>query len=354
MNVAHDSPSASYASNFDLGLYKANVAFPRFKNFTEDYISEDVYYFGLKGTIFNSKNRKAYIGIDTNASVSEIKLKIGDEVFLPRRVGENAVEIYMDSIPWNFRGDAEIIVTSEENVSHTFKKTLSYLTSPDRPKIGIVKWLIVDVNFDGVEDMYGRASDNEEVIVDNTTTPIVDNNDTEVVVDDTTTKLQEEIKDQKIEITDLNILIIELRKQVADLNSSNLALTKEANGLKNEVNDLNGQVASLKTENGELKGRTTNLREDNANLTQENNTLSYDLGVKTEQLEQAVEIAQIPFINGWVYDDIRGWMFTDADHYPMIYTHKDDTWHYFELGSSDPRYFLNFKTQQWEAWDPTK
>jgi hypothetical protein len=183
MNVAHDSPSASYASNFDLGLYKANVAFPRFKNFTEDYISEDVYYFGLKGTNFNSKNRKAYIGIDTNASVSEIKLKIGDEIFLPRRVGENAVEIYMDSIPWNFRGEAEIIVTSEENVSHTFKKTLSYLTSPDRPKIGIVKWLIVDVNFDGVEDMYGSASDNEEVIVDDTTTPIVDNNDTEVVVD---------------------------------------------------------------------------------------------------------------------------------------------------------------------------
>ena len=194
MNVAHDSPSASYASNFDLGLYKANVAFPRFKNFTEDYISEDVYYFGLKGTNTRSKNRRAYIGIDTNASVSEIKLKIGDEVFLPNRVGDNVVEIYMDSIPWNFRGEAEIIITSEENVSHTFKKTLSYLTSPDKPKIGIVKWLIVDVNFDGVEDMYGSASDNEEVIVDDTTTPVVDNNDTEVVVDtptedDTTTPI---------------------------------------------------------------------------------------------------------------------------------------------------------------------
>jgi hypothetical protein len=192
MNVAHDSPSASYASNFDLGLYKANVAFPRFKNFTEDYISEDVYYFGLKGTTFSSKTRRAYIGIDTNASVSEIKLKIGDEVFLPNKVGDNVVEISMSSIPWDFRGVAELIVTSEENVSHTFKRSVTFLTSPDRPKIGIVKWLIVDVNFDGVEDMYGSASDNEEVIVDDTTTPIVDNNDTEVVVDapkedDTTT-----------------------------------------------------------------------------------------------------------------------------------------------------------------------
>ena len=97
----------------------------------------------------------------------------------------------MGSIPWDFRGVAELIVTSEENVSHTFKRQLSYVTTMDRPKIGIVKWLIEDVNFDGVEDMYGSASDTEEVIVDDTT-PIVDNNDTEVVVDtpkedDTTT-----------------------------------------------------------------------------------------------------------------------------------------------------------------------
>ena len=182
MNVAHDSPSTSYSSNFPFGLYKANVAFPRFKDFTEDYISEDIYYFGMEGTDFRSRTRKAFIGIDTNASVSEIKLKIGDEVLLPIRVGENVVEISMGSIPWDFRGVAELIVTSEENVSHTFKRQLSYVTTMDRPKIGIVKWLIEDVNFDGVEDMYGSASDTEEVIVDDTT-PIVDNNDTEVVVD---------------------------------------------------------------------------------------------------------------------------------------------------------------------------
>ena len=52
MNVAHDSPSTAYSSNFPFGLYKANVAFPRFKDFTEDYISEDIYYFGMEGMIF--------------------------------------------------------------------------------------------------------------------------------------------------------------------------------------------------------------------------------------------------------------------------------------------------------------
>ena len=381
-NVAHDSPSASYASNFDLGIYKANVAFPRFKNFTEDYISEDVYYFGLKGTNFNSKTRKAFIGIDTNASVSEIKLKIGDEVFLPNRVGDNVVEISMSSIPWDFRGVAELIVTSEENVSHTFKRSVTFLTSPDKPKIGIVKWLIVDVNFDGVEDMYGSASDNEEVIVDDTTTPVVDNNDTEVVVDtptdddtttpvvdnndtevvvddskrqiindercrETTTKLEHEIKDQKIEITDLNILIIELRKQVADLNSSYLALTTEVTGLKNQVSNLNGQATNLTTENGELKGQVNNLKEDNGNMQVTVTSLN-------EQLVKSNRIAKTPFVHDWVYTPDHGWLHIDPQNFPIIYKNDTQTWHFYEQGSINPRYFYNFNEQKWEAWDPTE
>jgi len=149
----------------------------------------------------------------------------------------------------------------------------------------------------------------------------------------------------------------QIEQLMADLNAAN-----EEISLKDEtIAGLQSTNQELADENEDLRGELAEEVEKNdvltaqvANLTQENNTLSYDLGVKTQQLEQAVEMAQVPFINGWVYDDIRGWMFTDADHYPMIYTHKDDTWHYFELGSSDPRYFFNFKSQQWEAWDPTE
>ncbi|MBT5908870.1 MAG: hypothetical protein HOH25_03680, partial [Opitutae bacterium] len=44
--------------------------------------------------------------------------------------------------------------------------------------------------------------------------------------------------------------------------------------------------------------------------------------------------------------------FTDADHYPLVYSHSTESWHYYELGTADPRFFYSYKTQEWEAWDP--
>jgi cell division protein FtsL len=161
---------------------------------------------------------------------------------------------------------------------------------------------------------------------------------------ETIAKLEQEIKDQKIEITDLNILIIELRKQVADLNSSNLALTTEVSGMKNQVNNLNGQVASLTSENGELKGQVTNLREDNGNLQVTVTSLN-------EQLVEADRIAKTPFVHDWVYTPDHGWLYIDPQNFPIIYKNDTQSWHFYEQGSINPRYFYNFNEQKWEAWD---
>jgi formylglycine-generating enzyme required for sulfatase activity/cell division protein FtsL len=162
---------------------------------------------------------------------------------------------------------------------------------------------------------------------------------------ETIAKLEQEIKNQKIEITDLNTLIIELRKQVADLNSSNLALTTEVSGLKNQVNNLNGQVASLTSENGELKGQVTNLREDNGKLQVTVTSLN-------EQLVESDRIAKTPFVHDWVYTPDHGWLYIDPKNFPIIYKNDSQTWHFYEQGSINPRYFYNFNEQKWEAWDP--
>jgi hypothetical protein len=135
---------------------------------------------------------------------------------------------------------------------------------------------------------------------------------------------------------------------MADLNDA-----KEEISLKDEtIAELQSINQELTYENEELKGGLAEEVEKNdvltaqvANLTQDNSNLKYELGVATKQAEEAVEMAQVPFINGWVYDNDRGWIFTDAYHYPLVYTHKTDTCHYFELGSN-PRYFFNFKSQK--------
>ena len=151
--------------------------------------------------------------------------------------------------------------------------------------------------------------------------------------------------------------IAALQKQIEQL-SAELNDAKEEISLKDEtITELQSTNQELTYENKELRGELAEEVEKNdvltaqvANLTQDNNNLKYELGVATKQAEEAVKMAQVPFINGWVYDNDRGWIFTDADHYPLVYTHKTDTWHYFELGSN-PRYFFNFKSQQWESWD---
>ena len=133
-------------------------------------------------------------------------------------------------------------------------------------------------------------------------------------------------------------------KQIGELTSTNAKLQGEVNSLNGKITGLETEVAALKTHNEGLKGQIQNLREDNQNI-------SYELTVSNDHLEEAIKVAETPFINGWVYDPARGWIFTDAEHFPLVYTHNDESWNYYELGSSDPRYFFNYTTQEWVAWD---
>jgi hypothetical protein len=150
--------------------------------------------------------------------------------------------------------------------------------------------------------------------------------------------------DYKDTIAELKRLLAEKDKKLAHCEKEMAAKNQEIETLQGKVIGLEKLVASLDTNNKELKEQIQNLREDNQNL-------NYEITVTNEHLEKAIQVAETPFISGWVYDPERGWLFTDADRFPLIYTHKDQTWHYYELGSSKPRYFFNYKSQEWVAWD---
>jgi len=133
-------------------------------------------------------------------------------------------------------------------------------------------------------------------------------------------------------------------KQIGELTSTNAKLQGEVKSLNGKVTGLEQEVATLKSDNEGLKGQIQNLREDNQNI-------SHELSVTNEHLEEAIQVAETPFINGWVYDPVRGWLFTDVEHFPLVYTHNDQSWNYYELGSSEPRYFYNYTSHEWVAWD---
>jgi cell division protein FtsB len=144
-------------------------------------------------------------------------------------------------------------------------------------------------------------------------------------------------------INDLNEKVLQQSIEIQNLQEDNLVLSNDKANLTDQIETLNAEVTDLKGKNESLTAQINNLQF-------EHDSLSHDLETVTKQAEEAVQMAQVPFINGWVYDNDHGWIFTNADHYPLVYTHKTDTWHYFELGSN-PRYFFNFKSQQWESWD---
>jgi hypothetical protein len=51
------------------------------------------------------------------------------------------------------------------------------------------------------------------------------------------------------------------------------------------------------------------------------------------------------------YDDaMQAFWWTSSTVYPFVYRFSDGAWLFYEKGSSNPRWFYNFSTQQWEDW----
>ena len=161
---------------------------------------------------------------------------------------------------------------------------------------------------------------------------------------ETIAQKSEEIRKQANELKNANEEIAAKKKEIGNLTSENAKLQGEVKSLTGNVNGLENEVAALKSDNQGLQEQVRNLRQDNQNL-------GHDLATTTENLKEAVRMAETPFINGWVYDPQRGWIFTDAEHFPLVYTYNDQSWNYYELGSSNPRYFYNYTTEEWVAWD---
>jgi len=132
--------------------------------------------------------------------------------------------------------------------------------------------------------------------------------------------------------------------QIHELNATNAALTAQVEELIAKLSASEEKVTSLQSQKEGLVSQVKNLGEDKQNL-------EYNLSVSNGHLEEAIRVAETPMINGWIYDPVQGWLFTDADTYPLVYGETAQGWFYYEIGSSAPRLFFNYTTEQWEAWD---
>ena len=51
----------------------------------------------------------------------------------------------------------------------------------------------------------------------------------------------------------------------------------------------------------------------------------------------------------WLYDLSLGWLWTGSTTYPYLYSSNDGAWLWYEVGSTNPRWFCNLKTSKWES-----
>ncbi len=172
-----------------------------------------------------------------------------------------------------------------------------------------------------------------EVVVDDLNTTINELNSTLVQYELNATKHKNEILALEAENVDLLKEIAELKSKLNHLDDVNNQNQK----LNNDIVDHTNTIKSLASQNQSLNSNIDALSSANAELTSE--------------LTEAIRVAQVPFTSGWFFDPEDGWLYTDANTFPLIYKHSNETWYFYELGSHNNRYFFSYKTNEWEEWE---
>ena len=172
--IATASPSGLRGNNYELGLYKMTLEFPSYKDYTK-YYTEDSYFFGYKDFTQNKNTeRTIIIGIDCDAKTDSATM-ILNEVSYTGNLSNGAVVFNIPT--FNEDGIADIkIYSSVLNRTNTYKRAIIIGGTADNYRHQPV--LIIDKDFDGVEDLYETYR--EVVAFDSTDS--TDSNDTNVVV----------------------------------------------------------------------------------------------------------------------------------------------------------------------------
>ena len=172
--MATSIPSGLNGVNYELGLFRMTLEFPSYKDYTKHY-TEDSYFFGYKGFVQDkATERTVIIGIDCDSKTDSAELFLNGNSY--SGVLENGAVVFKIS-SFNDTGVADILIHSNSrNRTNTYKRAIMVGGTADNYRHQPI--LIIDRDFDGVEDLYEIYR--EVVAFDpNDTT---DSNDTTVVV----------------------------------------------------------------------------------------------------------------------------------------------------------------------------
>jgi hypothetical protein len=167
-----------------------------------------------------------------------------------------------------------------------------------------------------------------------------------------------------VKLDEFNSTIIDLSNKLkveqnttSVLTSANTQLTDENSALTQTIEKLRSQLDTAIADKSDMTDMNSRLQDEVGVLTIDNLKLmtivdksNSEITQLTSELEEAIRVAQVPFISGWFYDPKNGWLYTDAESYPLIYKQSTSSWHFYELGSHAPKYFYSYEKDLWEEW----
>jgi hypothetical protein len=152
-----------------------------------------------------------------------------------------------------------------------------------------------------------------------------------------------EIEKLGSELVSITARMSEARSQLKECHEDCNRTREEMAQVKKETLVQNLEITRLE---GELRSSATrlgSLRKDRQEVTQRIKEIE-------EQMEEAESKMTSAHTPGWHYTPEQGWLWTSAEHYPLIYSNDREGWVYYERGTSEPWLYFDYNSQKWEHW----
>tara|TARA_B100000212_G_scaffold259177_1_gene199147 strand:- start:1933 stop:2613 length:681 start_codon:yes stop_codon:yes gene_type:complete len=138
-----------------------------------------------------------------------------------------------------------------------------------------------------------------------------------------------------------------------DLPAAQTGLEKSNTQLANliqEKDGLNDAIDFERTKVDELalveRNLITKINRYAAKVTQGESDLS-SLVLEADGVLENLKVPHLPY---WHYLDGKGWLWTDPESYPFVYSYDRENWVYYNQGTHSPWQFFDYRSDSWEEW----
>jgi len=170
--------------------------------------------------------------------------------------------------------------------------------------------------------------------------------------------INNQIVDRNATFVKLEDQIRGVQDQIDGVGKNNVRLDTEISKTETELNQILFRIAELSVKYTDAQKHSEkiilqkrNAEKEVVRLSQEYDLLDQKVREKREEATTLVAKLKVPYLKGWHYTADKGWLWTDLDYYPIVYSNAEDAWIHYDQGTSNPWHYYNYSTQEWFEWE---